>query len=64
VPSIVGLALFHALEERGLRLGCRPVDLVGEDDLAEDRSRPELEFLRLLVVDREARDVRREGGPV
>ena len=52
------LALFHALEERGLRLGRRPVDLVGEDDLAEDRSRPELEFLGLLVVDREARDVR------
>ena len=52
------LALLHALEQRGLGLGRRPVDLVGEDDLAEDRPRPELELLGLLVVDRQAGDVR------
>ncbi len=49
-----GLALLHAFEQRGLRLGRRPVDLVGEDDLADDRARPELELLGLLVVDRQA----------
>ena len=54
------LALFHALQQRGLRLRRRAVDLVGEHDLAEDRARPELEFLRLLVVDRQPGDVRGE----
>ena len=41
-----------------LGLGRRPIDLVGEDDLAHDRARPELELARLLVEDRQARDVR------
>ena len=54
------LALLHALEEARLRLGRRPVDLVGEDDLGHDRARPELELLVLLVVDREAGHVRRQ----
>ena len=54
------LALLHALEQARLRLGRRAVDLVGEHDLAEDRARPELELLRLLVVDRQAGDVRRQ----
>jgi hypothetical protein len=54
------LALLHALEQGGLRLGGCAVDLVGKDHLAHDRPRPELELLRLLVVDREAGHVRRE----
>ena len=54
------LALLHALEQTRLRLGRRPVDLVGEDDLGHDRPRPELELLGLLVVDRQAGHVRRQ----
>ena len=58
------LTLLHAFEERGLGLRGRPVDLVGEHDLAEDRAGAELELLGLLVVDREPRDVGRQqvGG--
>ncbi len=52
------LALLHALEQGGLRLGRGPVDLVGEHDLGHDRARPELELLRLLVVDRQPGHVR------
>jgi len=55
-----GLALLHAFEQGALRLGRGPVDLVGEHDLAHDRARPELELAGLLVVDREARHVRRQ----
>ena len=54
------LPLLHALEERRLGLGRRPVDLVGEHDLAHDRAGPELELLGLLVVDRDAGDVGRQ----
>ena len=62
------LALLHRLEQARLRLRRRPVDLVGEDDLAHDRARPELELLGLLVVDRQAghvgrQQVRRELDP-
>ena len=62
------LTLLHAFEERGLGLRGRAVDLVGEDDLAEDRAWPELELLRLLVVDRQSghvrgQQVRRELDP-
>ncbi len=54
------LALLHALEQRRLGLRCGPVDLVGQDDLGHDRAGPELELLVLLVVDRQAGDVRRQ----
>jgi hypothetical protein len=37
-------ALLHRLEQGGLGLGRRAVDLVGEDDLSEDRARLELEL--------------------
>jgi hypothetical protein len=37
------LALLHRLEQRGLRLGRGPVDLVGEHDVGEDRPALELE---------------------
>ncbi len=53
------LALGHRLEQRRLRLRHRPVDLVDEQDVGEDRPRPELEVACLLVVDREAGDVGR-----
>ena len=54
--------LLHRLEQRALRLRRRAVDLVGEHDVREDRSLPELEHLaaRLRVVDdRGAEDVGR-----
>ena len=37
------LTLLHGLEQRGLGLGRGPVDLVGEDDVREDRARDEPE---------------------
>ena len=45
------LALFHALEQAGLGLGRGPVDLVGQDDVGEDGTGPELELPALLVED-------------
>ncbi len=44
------LPLLHRLEQRGLRLGSRSIDLVGEQHLGEDRSPTELEGLVLRVV--------------
>ena len=43
-----------------MRLGSGSVDLVGQDHLAHDRARPELELIRLLVEDRDARHIRRQ----
>ena len=54
------LMLVHRLEQGGLRLWRRAVDLVGEDHLAHDRPRPELERVRPLIEDRDAGDVRWE----
>ena len=48
-------ALLHDLEERGLGLRARPVDLVGEHDVREDRAGVELEDPLLLVVHADAR---------
>ena len=53
------LALGHRLEQRRLRLRRRAVDLVDEEDVREDRPRPELEVARLLVEDGHAGDVGR-----
>ena len=51
------LLLLHRLEQRGLRLGRRPVDLVGEQHAREDRPRPERE---LAAVQRQR--ARQVGG--
>ena len=60
MPSIVAWrSSMHSSSAR-LGLGRGAVDLVGEDDLAHDRARPELELLGLLVVDRQAGDVGRQ----
>jgi hypothetical protein len=58
------LAFLHALEERGLRLGARAVDLVSEHDVREDGTRLELEVPTLLVEDVHAGHVGRQqvGG--
>ncbi|OEI69579.1 hypothetical protein Cus16_0186 [Curtobacterium sp. ER1/6] len=49
--------LLHRLEQRRLGLRAGPVDLVGEHDVREDRTAVEVELLRALVVDADARDV-------
>ena len=51
------LKLFHALEEAGLRLGGRAVDLVREHDIGKDGSWLENKLPGLLVKDRGAGDV-------
>jgi hypothetical protein len=53
------LVLGHRLEQRGLRLRHRAVDLVDEDDVGEDRAGAELELAAALVEHREAGDVGR-----
>ena len=58
------LALLHGLEERRLGLRRRPVDLVGEDDVGEDRSGLEPELLVRAFVDAHPDQVGRQqvGG--
>ena len=58
------LALLHRLEQRGLGLGRRAVDLVGQQQVGEHRSLAEAEPARLLVEDDLADHVRRHevGG--
>jgi hypothetical protein len=58
------LALGHRLQQGALRPGRGPVDLVGQEDVGEDRPGEELELARLLVEDAEAGDVARQevGG--
>ena len=51
------LPLLHRLEQRGLRLRRSAVDLVGEQEVGEDRPGPELEVAVALVPDRRAGDV-------
>ena len=49
--------LFHDLEQRGLRLGARAVDLVADHDVRKHRPRLELKLTLRLVVDGDTRDV-------
>ena len=51
------LALLHDLEQRALHLGRRAVDLVGEEQVAEDRAERGVELAGLLVVDARADEV-------
>jgi hypothetical protein len=50
--------LLHDLQQRRLRLGRRPVDLIGDHDVGEDRSTVELEFASSLIEDRYSGHVR------
>ncbi len=50
-------ALAHRFEQRRLRFRRRTIDLVGEENIGEDRAGNEFEFLLILVVDRDADDV-------
>ena len=43
--------LFHRFEQRGLRLGRRAVDLVGEHDVGDDRPGTRRELRRLRIED-------------
>jgi hypothetical protein len=58
------LAFGHDLEQRRLHLGGGTVDLVGEDEVDEDRPHLDVELLGRRVVDPRAHDVRRDqvGG--
>src|SRR6185295_17474376 len=58
------LLLLHRLEQRGLRLRRRSIDLVGEDDVREDRPLLYAEVARRDLVDGGADDVARHevGG--
>ena len=65
------LVLLHRLEQARLGLGGRPVDLVGEDEVREDRARLELEDPLPVLLDEDVRagdvgrhQVRRELDPV
>ena len=49
-PPTVTDALLHPLEQRGLRLRRGAVDLVGEQDVGEDRALLELEVLPAVGV--------------
>ena len=51
------LLLLHRLEQRSLRLRRGAVDLVGEEEVGEDRARQERELGAALVEDRGARHV-------
>ncbi len=54
------LRLRHAFEQGGLSARRRAVDLVGEQNVGKDGARAKHELLRLLVVNGEPRDVRRQ----
>ena len=51
--------LLHGLEQRGLDLGRRAIDLIGEQDVGEDRPLTERKRARGQVVHRGAQDVGR-----
>src|SRR4029453_16625358 len=51
------LRLLHRLEQRALGLGRGPVDLIGEEEMGEDRPLPELEAPLALVEEKGARDI-------
>src|SRR5690606_36368132 len=44
-------AFLHSLKQRGLSFGCGPVDLVGQDDVAEDRAFLELKASMPVLLD-------------
>ena len=52
--------LLHRLEQRRLHLGRGAVDLVGQDDLGEERPLLDVELLRLLVEHHRPDDVGRQ----
>src|SRR5712692_2304882 len=54
------LPLLHRLEQGGLRLRRRAVDLVRKEDIREDRASPEDELARLAIVHVGPRDVGRQ----
>ena len=54
------LAFVHGFEQRRLRLGSGAIDLVGQQEIGEDRSGLELELLRVRVVDGDAEHVARQ----
>ena len=60
LPVERDLPLVHRLEQRRLRARARAVDLVGQEDVREDRALPQDELALALVVDADAEHVARE----
>ena len=58
-PVHADLTLFHGLQQRGLRLGRGPVDLVREHDVGEHRAFAEAEIGGVRVVDQRTGDIAR-----
>ncbi len=54
------LALLHGLEQSGLHLGRRTVDLIRQYEISEDRAFLDMELLRLLRIDLRAQHIRRQ----
>ncbi len=54
------LAFVHGLEQRRLGLGSGAVDLVGQQDVGENRSALELKLLLDGGVDRNTKNIRRQ----
>ena len=51
------LRLTHRFQQAALCFRGRPIDLVGEDDVGENRTRHEFKRLLLAVEDRDADDI-------
>ena len=54
------LLLFHRFEQRALGFRRRPVDFIGQHELREDRARMKLEGAGLALVNRCAKQIRRQ----
>ncbi len=57
VPIHRHLIFLHGFQERGLRFGRCPVDLIGQEDLCKDRPFPEYEIVCVPVEDRGSRHI-------
>ena len=51
------LSLAHTFQQRGLRSGCCPVDLIGQQDVGKGRSGHKLKLACLLIKDANPGDI-------
>ena len=54
------LLFFHGFEQGALRLGCRPVDFVGEQEMRKNRARMKLEAALIRIENRHTKNVGRQ----
>ncbi|MNN68494.1 hypothetical protein D3C81_1842080 [compost metagenome] len=55
------IPFFHYFKQRRLRLGCRTVDLVGEQNIRHHGTGTEMEHLIARMIDRYPRYITREN---